>query len=60
MSKNYRVLVFDMGHVSAMELVEAENDEAAITQAAAIFPNEEREVWESNRFVARLRGIAPG
>ena len=49
-----------MGHVSAMELVEAESDEAAIAQAAAIFPKEERELWESNRFVARLRGIAPG
>jgi hypothetical protein len=60
MSKSYRVLVFDMGHVSAMELVEAENDEAAIAKAEAIFPKEEREVWESNRFVARLRGIGRG
>jgi hypothetical protein len=60
MRRAYRILVFDMGHVSAMELVEAESDEAAITQAKAIFPTEEREVWESNRFVIRLRGTAAG
>jgi hypothetical protein len=52
--KSYRVVVFDMGHVSAVEQFEATGDEEAIAKAKTHFPQEQRELWELSRFVARI------
>ena len=53
--KNYRVLVFDMGHINAVVELSANDDDAAITEAKKHFPTEQREVWELNRFVIKLQ-----
>ena len=53
--KNYRVLVFDMGHINAVVELSASDDDAAITEAKKHFPTEQREVWELNRFVIKLQ-----
>jgi hypothetical protein len=52
--KSYRVFVFDMGHVNAIEEFEAAGDEEAIAEAKKHFPQEQRELWELSRFVARI------
>ena len=52
--KNYRVFIFDMGHVNAVVVFDAVDDEAALNEAKKQFPEEQRELWEANRFVARL------
>ena len=52
--KNYRVLVFDMGHVNAVVELSAIDDDDAITEAMKHFPTEQREVWELSRFVTKL------
>ena len=53
--KNYRVLVFDMGHINAVVELSASDDDAAITEAKKHFHTEQREVWELNRFVIKLQ-----
>ena len=52
--KNYRVLVFD-GDINAVVELSASDDDAAITEANKHFPTEQREVWELDRFVTKLR-----
>ena len=51
--KSYRVFVFDMGHVNALVEFEAADDAAAIEEAKKHFPEEQRELWEGQRFVTR-------
>ena len=53
--KNYRVLVFDMGHINAVVELSASDDDAAITEAKKHFSTEQREIWELNRFVIKLQ-----
>jgi hypothetical protein len=50
----YQVLTFDMGHINAIELVEADDDAAAIERAKSLFVECEREVWQESRFISRL------
>jgi hypothetical protein len=52
--KSYRVFVFEMGHVNAVVTFETASDEAALNEAKMHFPEEQRELWEADRFVARL------
>jgi len=53
--KNYRMIVFEMGHIKAVVELSAKDDAAAITEAKNHFPTEQREVWELNRFVTKLQ-----
>jgi hypothetical protein len=53
--KNYRVLVFDMGHINAVVELSAGDDDAAIAEAKQHFPTEQRELWELSRFVIKLQ-----
>jgi hypothetical protein len=52
--KSYRVFVFDMGHVNALVEFEVADDAAAIEEAKKHFPEEQRELWQGQRFVTRL------
>ncbi|MEW6452189.1 MAG: hypothetical protein AB1490_16145 [Pseudomonadota bacterium] len=65
--KTYRILVFDYGHINASHIVEAADDEAAVKAAREFLKANDLEIWERDRFVARLkpdgppqRPIAPG
>jgi hypothetical protein len=53
--KTYRILVFDYGHVNASHAIEAADDEAAITAAREFLKANDLEIWERDRFVARLK-----
>jgi hypothetical protein len=53
--KTYRILVFDYGHVNATEIVEAADDDAAVTAAREFLKTNDLEIWEGHRFVARLK-----
>jgi HJR/Mrr/RecB family endonuclease len=55
----YRVLVFDYGHVNACHIVQASTDDDAVKAAQALeFPGHV-ELWERDRFVARLNPAPP-
>jgi hypothetical protein len=53
--RTYRILIFDYGHINASDVIEAEDDAAAITAARAILKANDLEIWERERFVARLK-----
>jgi len=53
--KTYRILVFDYGHINASHLVEAADDDAAIKAAQEFLRANDLEIWERERFVARLK-----
>jgi hypothetical protein len=55
----YRVLVFDYGHVNACDIVEAETDRDAVHTARTLGHPGHVEVWEQDRFVARLEPEPP-
>jgi hypothetical protein len=51
----YRILVFDYGHINASHTVEAATDGDAIKAAQELQIPSDVEVWERDRFVARLK-----
>ena len=51
----YRILVFDYGHINASHTVEAKTDDGAIKAAQELRIPSDVEVWERDRFVARLK-----
>jgi len=51
----YRILVFDYGHINASETIEAADDDAAIRTAREFLKANDLEIWERDRFVARLK-----
>jgi hypothetical protein len=51
----YRILVFDYGHINASHSVEAKTDDDAIKAAQEMQIPSDVEVWERDRFVARLK-----
>jgi hypothetical protein len=51
----YRILVFDYGHINASHMVEAATDGDAIKTAQELHIPSDVEVWERDRFVARLK-----
>jgi hypothetical protein len=53
--KTYRILVFDYGHINASHTIEAADDEAATAAARKHLIGSDLEVWERERFVARLK-----
>lgn len=53
--KTYRILVFDYGHINASHIVEAAEDDAAIKAAREFLKANDLEIWEHDRFVARLK-----
>ena len=53
--KTYRILVFDYGHINATEIVEAEDDAVAVKAAREFLKANDLEIWERDRFVARLK-----
>jgi hypothetical protein len=54
--KEYRVYIFDYGHVNASHSVMAADDADAIEQAKAKYlADNDLEVWEDRRFVVRLK-----
>ena len=53
--KTYRILVFDYGHINASHIVEAADDDAAIKAAQEFLRANDLEIWEHDRFVARLK-----
>lgn len=53
--RTYRILIFDYGHINASETVEAADDEAAIKAAREFLKSHDLEIWERDRFVARLK-----
>ncbi len=53
--KTYRILVFDYGHVNASHSVEAADDDDAIKAAREFLAANDLEIWERERFVARLK-----
>ena len=57
--KTYRILVFDYGHINASHIVEAADDDAAIKAAQEFLKANDLEIWEHDRFVARLKPQEP-
>lgn len=53
-AKAYRTFTRDMGHVQSSDVLYAENDADAISQARAIRASFALEIWDGNRFVKRL------
>ena len=53
--KTYRILVFDYGNINASHIVEAADDDAAIKAAQEFLQANDLEIWEHDRFVARLK-----
>jgi hypothetical protein len=52
---HYRVYCLDgAGKVAAAEWIEADDDEAAIGDVKRTHPNEQCELWEGRRLIARL------
>jgi len=53
----YRILVFDYGHINASHTIKAKTDDDAIkaAQEQELQSPSDLEVWERDRFVARLR-----
>jgi hypothetical protein len=51
----YRILVFDYGHINASHTVEAKTDDDAVKAAQELLSPGDVEVWERDRFVARLK-----
>ena len=51
----YRILVFDYGHINASHIVEAKTDDDAVKAAQDLQAASDVEVWERDRFVARLK-----
>jgi hypothetical protein len=56
----YRILVFDYGHVNASHTITARDDADAIEQARALLQGHDLEVWQQARFVRRLKPQTPG
>jgi len=51
----YRILVFDYGHINASHTLGAKTDDDAIKAAQELQIPSDVEVWERDRFVARLK-----
>jgi hypothetical protein len=51
----YRILVFDYGHINASHTVEVATDGDAIKAAQELRIASDIEVWERDRFIARLK-----
>lgn len=53
--KVYHILIFDSGHVNATYVITARDDEDATEQTKKKFTgNDDVQIWEQRRFVARL------
>lgn len=50
--KEYRIFIFNMGHINASHVVSADDDVAAVIAAQAYFDGHGLEVWDGKRFVA--------
>jgi len=53
--KPSRILVLDYGHINASHTIEAMDDTAAIEAAREHLVANDLEVWDGERFVARLK-----
>jgi hypothetical protein len=51
----YRAYIFDEDdHVRKAHVIQADTDEEAASEAMALFPEFDVEVWDGSRLVARL------
>jgi len=51
----YRVLIFDYGHINASHTIVAKTDEEAIQEATKFLDSNDIEIWQDRRFVKRLK-----
>ena len=54
-AKAYRTFTRDLGHIQSSDVLYAESDADAISQARAILVPYELEIWDGDRFVKRLK-----